>query len=133
MPEISKRSRQVAELIQHQIANLLKKEIHDPRLVNIVIIEVDLSADLKNAKIFYTSLQSDKNTLAEIKSALAKASGYLRHLLAKQVELRYIPQLHFIYDEKYIKSQHVQQLVDKAVAEDEARHVSKDEPSEHET
>lgn len=95
--EISKRPQQVADLIHRTLAVSLQRETNDPRLNKISITEVNVSPDLRNARIYYTLL--DKTDLKDVTKALDKGAGFLRQCLAKQVGLRYVPKLEFLYDE----------------------------------
>ena len=103
--EPSKRPQQVADLIHRTLAMSLQRETNDPRLNKISITEVNVSPDLRNARIYYTVL--DKNELQLIEKALKKGSGFLRHCLAQQVGLRYVPKLEFLYDDNL---QHAEEL-----------------------
>ena len=103
--EPSKRPQQVAELIHKTLALALQRETNDPRLTKISITEVNVSPDLRNARVYYTLL--DKNELKGIEKALAKGTGFLRHCVAQQVGLRYVPKLEFLYDDNL---QHAEEL-----------------------
>lgn len=120
MPKSSMRSRRVADLIQHEIGLFLKKEVQDPRLMNLMITQVDVSPDLRAAKIYYTVL--NKKEIENAKLALLKAKGYLRSLLAEKTRLKYIPQMEFIYDDSVARGQELSDLIDKAIRDDESRH-----------
>ena len=117
MSKSPKRARRVADLIHHQLARLLQREINDPRLGKVSLTGVVVSVDLSQAKVFYTLL--DKKDLQETQIALNKASGYCRHLLAKVTALRYVPQLHFIYDESIDRGSRMSEIINKAIDADE--------------
>ena len=119
MPK-STRLQRVADLIHHQLADLLKKEVQDSRLNNVVLTAVIMSPDLKQAKVFYTILETKHRN--KIQQALNKAAGYLRHLLAEATVLRYIPQLQFIYDESVERGSRITTLIDDALASDRKLH-----------
>lgn len=95
--EPSKRPQQVSDLVHRTLAVALQRETNDPRLNKISITEVNVSPDLRNARIYYTLL--NRNELKEVEKALTKGSGFLRQCLAKQVGLRYVPKLEFLYDD----------------------------------
>lgn len=118
----SSRQQRVADLIRKQLAQLLKKEIHDPRLSEVALTEVIVSPDLKHAKVYYHF--SGTNPTA-VKQAFAKASGYLRHLLAESIKLHHTPALQFFYDRGAEEGEKMQLLIDKALAEDAALHHKK--------
>lgn len=110
MQEPSMRNRRVADLIHRAVAQLMKTEVSDPRLTKMMITTVDLSPDLKNARIFYT-LPDDVNR-EEVTKVLKKAAGFVRHELSARVELRYTPQVSFRYDESIARAQHLMSLME---------------------
>jgi ribosome-binding factor A len=112
MEKSTKRIRQVADLIQRDLAMILQREVSDPRLAEISITGVVVSPDLGTAKVYYTVY--DKEQLAEVKAGLEKASGYLRHLLAEATTLRYTPQLRFAYDESILYGEKLSALINTA-------------------
>ena len=117
MSKSPKRARRVSDLIHRNVAEFLQKEVNDPRLNKISITGVEVSADLSQAKVFYTLL--DINDLKEVKVALKKATGYCRHLLAQTTTLRFVPLLQFIYDDSIERGNRISSLINKAVESDE--------------
>ena len=113
----TQRQQRVADLIHHQLAVLLKKEVHDPRLARISLTAVSVSPDLKQAKIFYTLLESEDRKA--IQKALDKAIGYFRRLLAEATALRYVPQLQFAYDESLERTEKISSLINRALKNDD--------------
>ena len=69
MKKPTKRSAKVADLIWHQLALLIKKEVADPRLKTLSITAVDISPDLSTATIFYTLLEPKQETQASFSCA----------------------------------------------------------------
>lgn len=108
MPEQKKRPRRIAELIQQEIAIALRRNIKDPRLTSVTILSVDVSNDCRNAKVYYSA---HSNELQQIAAALQKASGFLRHRLAENTELRYLPKLTFVYDDSGVKAANISSLL----------------------
>src|SRR5437773_1173420 len=106
----SKRNRRVADLIHREVALLMKTEISDPRLTNIIITAVDVSSDLSNARVFYIlSEKNNEHSESDIKgvnAALKKAAGFIRRELAMRAELRYTPQIDFRYDDSIAHANH---------------------------
>jgi ribosome-binding factor A len=128
------RLRRIGELIQREIALLLQREIKDPRVKNISISAVKVNRDLSNAKVYFTLLdlvelkekndgEERANLLAESQQGLDKASGFIRHMLGKQIQLRTIPKLHFCYDESIRHGANMSRLIDEVVARDEKNHI----------
>ena len=85
---------------------LLLRELNDPRLALTSITGVELSPDLKNARVFVSVLESGDSAALEqgrrgALAALAKSSGLLRGYLGKQMRLKFVPQLVFEIDHSY--------------------------------
>ncbi len=122
MAKISKRMRQVADLIQRQLAVILKQQIQDPRLTNVVLTDVVVSPDLRHAKIYFSVLEEKER--APALSALHNASGHFRYLLAHSIELRYTPTLTFYYDEAMISAERLSALLNKVKIKDDSEPFS---------
>jgi ribosome-binding factor A len=117
MPKEFSRIDRVAELIQHELARLLRKEIQDPRLSLVTISAVEVSRDLAHAKIFVTRLK-DEEQIEKTLRVLNKASGFLRHQLATNLNLRITPRLHFVHDESITYGNKMSNLINQAVVSD---------------
>ena len=125
MRKPSIRPQKVADLIQQALAQLIKKEVHDPRLLGASLTAVRLSPDLKQAIVFFTVLENKNYKEAE--KTFAKAAGFLRHLLAKNTELRYVPQLRFVYDKSIEHGAKLSSLINAALEADKKLHHETDE------
>lgn len=93
----SGRSRRFGEELQRALAEVLQREVGDPRLSLLTITEVDVSPDLANAtvRVSHLDLQAD---LDDAVLALVRAAPHLRHQLAQRVHARRVPRLHFVAD-----------------------------------
>jgi ribosome-binding factor A len=116
MPREYARSQRVADQIQRELAQLVQRELKDPRLGLVSIAAVKLSRDLAYAQVYVTSL-SDKDH-DEVIKALSKAAGFLRHQLGKSMRLRVVPHLKFVYDDTLEKGISISQLIDDAVSQE---------------
>lgn len=92
-----KRSQRVGELIHEEISNLLLLEIKDPRIGFVTITRVELSDDLKNAKIF-VSVMADEKGKEKALQGLTNASGFMRKELGRKLRLKLVPELIFKID-----------------------------------
>lgn len=91
------RSYRVADQIQREIVLLIRNELKDPRVSDLLTISsVDVNRDLSVAKIYYTVLNEDQRAATE--EALSEGTGFLRKMLSKRSTMRTVPQLRFIYD-----------------------------------
>lgn len=110
------RHQRVGDQIQRDLAELIRKEIKDPRMSAIVTVaEVKVSADLSRASVYITVLD-DKGE--ESVKVLNQASSFLRGQLGQRLRLRTIPHLHFIYDRTAERGARLSALIDRAVAAD---------------
>ena len=91
------RPTRVAELLQSEIADLLLRQLKDPRLSMATISRVDVSPDLREARV-YVSRVGDESEQKEAMEGFARAVGFIRSQLGKRVKLRYTPNLTFILD-----------------------------------
>lgn len=119
MPKDYSRTRRVGEQIQREMAQLVQQEIKDPRLGLVTISAVKLSKDMSHANIFFTVLdggdQAEKHPVEETLKILEGAAGFLRHELAKRMQLRIVPQIHFKYDESIAYGNDLSALINKAM------------------
>lgn len=93
----SRRQRQVAELLHEEISQLIQHHTRDPRLGFVTVTGVDVSADLRIARVYVTAL-GDETGIQSTLEGLASAAGYFRHQMRQNLSLRYIPELRFKLD-----------------------------------
>jgi ribosome-binding factor A len=105
------RHERIAEEIQHEVVSMLEGELKDPRLAtNVIVTEVRVSPDLKNARIFYT-VEGTPEERTEAQKALDKANGFVRHELVERLQVRRVPELHFILDESAERVRRIEELL----------------------
>ena len=114
MPKDYSRTRRVGEQIQREMAQLVQQEVKDPRLGLVTISAVKLSKDMSHANIFFTVLD-EEHPVADTLKVLEGAAGFLRHELAKRMQLRIVPQIHFKYDESIAYGNDLSALINKAM------------------
>ena len=115
-----KRADRVADLIKLEIAEILRREAHDPRIANITVTDVKLTDDLRSARIYVVELGKDRMS-DEVGQGLAKAKGFLKRELGKRLKLRYIPELTFFYDPSFEYGSRIEKLL---------KEVRKEEPDD---
>jgi ribosome-binding factor A len=121
MPRDVPRARRVAEQVQRTLAELLLREVRDPRLRPLTITHVKVSPDLSHAWVNYLLLKGDSHD-PEQREILDEAAGYLRGPLGRALRLRVAPHIHFQPDEELERGQRLEDLITRAVREDETRH-----------
>lgn len=107
------RPQKVADLIQRELSDLLRREVRDPRVGMVTLTSVDVSPDLSHAKIFFTILEKEKRS--ETTKALQRAAGFLRSQLAHRMKMYTTPELRFAYDESVERGDHLSRLIDSVV------------------
>ncbi len=113
------RADRVSGQIQRALSELLRKRISDPRLRNAIISEVKMSADLKLAKIYYT-LSAGENARDDALAGFNSACGFVKRTLARELGLRYMPDLKFYYDDSFDYGAKIDSLLKSLNKEDEA-------------
>jgi ribosome-binding factor A len=110
----------VGEEIAHEINAMLAGELKDPRLEgSVVVSEVRVQPDMKHARVYVHARGTSKEQTDAIK-ALDHASGYIRSELIERLQLRRLPDLHFVLD---LSQEHVERI------EQLLKEVKKDKPA----
>jgi ribosome-binding factor A len=91
------RSVRVGELIQTEIAELLLRQIKDPRLNMATVSRVEVTPDLRYARVYISHLGNEVEQRMAIEGFL-HAAGFIRNQLGKRLKLRHVPQLSFKLD-----------------------------------
>lgn len=114
------RSRRVGQQLQRALSEIMRRELRDPRLGMVTLTEVRMSSDLGYATVYYSVLGADEKQAQEI---LDEAADQLRGPVGRALGLRHSPELRFVKDELIEGGARLSALINKAVKEDEARHV----------
>lgn len=121
-----KRSERVKDLILRESALCLQREIHDPRLKSVSLVEVELNSDMSKATIYFTAI--DTSAIDEIAVVLNKAAGFIKHHCSQVLDLRYMPSLSFVYDASIISGANLSKLLhDLPEPEQDDEHVDKED------
>ncbi|MCI9123431.1 MAG: 30S ribosome-binding factor RbfA [Eubacterium sp.] len=112
MRKNSIKNTRVNEEVLRRLSEIIRAEIKDPRINPMTsVVSVEVAPDLKTCKAYVSVLgdvQSQKDTLAGLRSA----EGYIRHSLAKSINLRYTPQITFIIDQSIAYGVHMSHYID---------------------
>ena len=112
--EGSNRSRMVGSVVHKALSHILQNNIADPRVAQITVTEVELSRDLKHAKVFLTTSEPQQSLQVSV-DQLNRAKSYIRHRLRDHLDLKYIPAIRFLADDVPTRSSRVIQLIDQAL------------------
>ena len=108
---VYKRSERVADQLRIEVADILAKKSKDPRLQNITVTHVDVTNDLRIARVYVTFLGKKNDEPGTLK-ALSSASGFVRSELGRRLELRYTPEVKFLSDPSGLSSERVLDILD---------------------
>ncbi|MEO8077650.1 MAG: 30S ribosome-binding factor RbfA [Acidobacteriota bacterium] len=109
MPQGSRATR-VGDQIRAELAELLTREVHDPGIGFLTVTQVKVSADLQQARVFYTTLGDDK-ARKETARALERATPFLRRHVGRRLQLKRVPELTFSFDEAIEKNDRIQRIL----------------------
>lgn len=90
-----KRSQRLSILLREEIADIIMRRVKDPRLGFVTVTDVEMSEDLKIAKIYISVYEGDKDLTIEI---LNSAKGIIRNEVSKRVKVKFIPSIEFRID-----------------------------------
>ena len=107
------RSFKVADQIQRDLAELIARELKDPRVGMVTLQGVEVSPDYAHAKVFFSVLSGDPQETAE---GLNQAAGFLRNGLFKRLHIHTVPTLHFVFDQTPERAADLNALIARAVA-----------------
>lgn len=96
---VRRRVERFNELIRKELSTLLLRKVRDPRLVSVTITEVDVTADLRIARIYISVLDDDEKSRQQVLNSVQGAAGFLRRELAGVIQMRHTPELIFKLDE----------------------------------
>lgn len=104
------RSDRVADLLLELISELLSKEIRDPRIGSVTLTSAEVTKDLRQARIYFTLLTGHEDK-SEVLAGLKSASGFIRAKVGKELRLRFVPTLEFVYDETEDQARRIDELL----------------------
>jgi ribosome-binding factor A len=117
---VHNRPERVAQMVQQLLGEIFARGMRDPRIGMVTITGVKMSADLREARVYWTvhgSPEQRKHTAR----GLENARGYLRHEIGIELKLRVTPDLHFTYDEAIDRGERIEQLIRQVHDEERTR------------
>ncbi len=113
------RAERLAVRIQQEISVMLDREISDPRLANVNVTRVEVTGDLRIAKVYVAPSSPDTDE-KEMMDALARAARFFRRQLAGSLDLRFAPELRFYRDHSIEMGEHFLQVLEQVEREERA-------------
>lgn len=106
------RPQKVADQIQRELAEVLRRELRDPAVGMVTLTGVEVSPDCAHATVLFTCL--DRSHVPAASAGLKRAAGFLRSQLARRIKLYGVPDLRFVYDDSIERGARLSQLIDRA-------------------
>ncbi|MEM5278397.1 30S ribosome-binding factor RbfA [Cupriavidus taiwanensis] len=110
---ISSRNLRISDQIQKDLAEMIQRELRDPRLGLVTLQSVTLTPDYAHAKVYFTVLGAEA---AEAQAILNEKAGYLHSLLFKRLHIHTVPTLHFHHDTSVEHAIEMSKLINEANA-----------------
>ena len=88
----------VNQMIKREVCNIVQRELEDPRLQFVSISRIEVSRDLKHAKVYFSVL-GEEERIEKAQSAFDSARSLIRKRVAQRVRLKFIPEFDFYHDE----------------------------------
>ena len=108
-----KRADRVNALLQRELGMIISEELRDPRIVFATVTAVEITSDLRSAKV-HVSVLGDVDQVKSTLVALNEARPYLRHEIGARTELRYVPDLTFVSDQTAERAARISSLLRQA-------------------
>lgn len=105
------RTGRVAQEILKSVTEILRDEVGDPRVKGVTLTDVEVTNDLQQAKIYYSTLEEEESAKINTQKGLDKATGLIRKLLGEQMTTYHTPELIFKRDESIEYGNHIEQIL----------------------
>ena len=127
----TRRLERIANSIKQTASETILYKLKDPRRGFVTVTRVDVTADLRHAKLYISILGSEPQQRTALRG-LMSAKGFIQTEIAKNLTTRFTPEITFELDASAARSIEMSQLIDQAIAEDESRHPAapEDEPAD---
>jgi ribosome-binding factor A len=105
------RAARVAERIREEVSLILQNRVKDPGMRVVTVTDVTVTPDLKSARVHYSVLGDDADRIA-VRDALRRSKGFIRKELGRTLQLRYSPEVFFIFDDTFEKGAKMDRLIE---------------------
>jgi len=114
-----RKQKKVAEALREAVSSVVLFEMNDPRLGFVTITQVEVSRDLRSAKVKFSTMGQAPDRSKAV-HCLQHASGHIREQIGKRLRMRHVPTLRFELDESIQRGMEVRQLIEEARRQDTA-------------
>jgi ribosome-binding factor A len=106
----SRRSERVGGQLREEISRAVQHIVKDPRTHGVTVTDVQLSSDLRYARVYYSVIGEDPRR-AEAQEGLQSATGVIRREVGRNLQLRYVPDIEFFFDGSLGNAEHIEGLL----------------------
>ncbi len=114
------RTQRVESQLQRVVAELISRDVRDPRVGSVTITSVEVAPDMSAAKVYFVPF-GNAHSVAEVQEGLSRAASFLRGEVGRRLALRHAPRLDFRFDETIERGTALSALISSAVRADSAR------------
>jgi len=97
------------DMIKREVSEILLREVKDPRVTMVTITHAAVTSDLKQARVFFSTMKTGQE-LTDTITGLQRAAGFVQRRLAERIQTRYVPHLSFLFDDSLAQAAHMDQL-----------------------
>jgi len=102
----------VQEEIRHQVSLIIQRELNDPRIGFVTITRVKVSPELKESRVYFTTIEQDESFDNTV-NGLSRAAGFIRKLLGERIRMKFTPHLSFVYDDQRVRNDRIDEIIEK--------------------
>jgi ribosome-binding factor A len=122
-----RRPERLGEQIREEVSQIVLGELKDPRISSAVVTDVEVSPDLRHAKVYVNILGGDEEVRKTL-GALRSAAGFVRWQLGQTLRMRYTPQLHFALDKSARAGDRVEKILKEEVGKEQKPDLIEESP-----
>ena len=114
----TRRQEKVARVVKEEVSDAIAHHLNDPRIEGLVsVTRVDMTADLRSANVYLSIFGKDQTSQNRTFKAITHAKSRVQSLLARKLQSKFCPVIHFYIDEKFKKTLETMKLIDQATSE----------------
>jgi len=106
------RVEKINQALKEEISRILQREVKDPRLGFVTVTHVEVSRDLQHAKVYFSVL-GDLKKIKEAQEGLNSARGFIRRLIGQNIQMRYTPEINFIFDKSIEYGVYIEKTIER--------------------
>ena len=125
----SRRVLKAAQAIREVVSLAILTELRDPRVDNVTVTTVEVTGDMKQARVHVTVMGEDTNS-SQVLKGLSSAAGFLQRKIANRIESRYTPKLEFVLDQGQENAREVARILEDLASEPKTVTQQNEDPTD---